>query len=143
MIKAKFVNSLEAYSEAFIGDFLEHCTLCGICMEPCPILPHSVFANQDTQEIREKFNAFLEDGSNAREILDFVRICIHCRHCTQSCPEDLDPFLVIEMIRPRLKKLGLFDDGAPNDGPYVFLPDNKYNFMQVLAALQTRPSENH
>lgn len=133
--------SLESYAEALIADFLERCTACGSCMEFCPIHSYSNFAKLDSQEIRSKFNAFLKDGSEARNIAGFLKVCIKCRHCSRSCPEGLDPFLILDMIKPRLKKLGLFSDGAPNDGPYIYLPDNKYNFMRVMAALQTLPSE--
>lgn len=132
--------SLEVYADSFIKDFVEKCTLCGICFDVCPILSHSVF-HGDSIGGREKFVRFLENGTNVEEIKEFLDVCIECRHCMEVCPEGLDPFLLNTFIKPRLSRLGLVANGFPNEGPYIYLPDVKYNFMKTLAAIQTRPSE--
>lgn len=117
--------------------FLDACTLCGACMEVCPILEYTDFAGMDPATAAEHYAEFLQSGDHAKAVNSLMRACTRCGLCGAACdfPElhlETKDFVYVELNRTD-HPLRRFE---------TELIENHENVFRIFSALQPKP-RNH
>lgn len=119
-------------------EFVERCTICGECLEACPLFPLTKFADRGPQAVMEKMMQLLQGGEVSEEAYDMIVSCTWgCNICTKACPEGLIPRLAVMLATGKMASSG-------KELPRVFqqsLFGSRYSLANVLHALQVKPSE--
>lgn len=129
--------SLEEYYNDIVHKAIEQCTFCGACVDNCIVYPISPLKDKDPVGIMQGIIDFLKDGTYSEDVYTRAFSCAQCGLCSDSCPEDMDPMLLLEATVAELVKQGK----QPPEVVNFVLPYRKPNLRSVLAALQTKPSE--
>ena len=136
MVQEKY-PSLEEYYSDIVRKAVEDCVLCGECLENCTIYPVSPLKDKDVVDMMEQMMDFLKDGTFSEDVYLKAFGCGGCGHCSDSCPQGIDPLLLHEATKIELVKQGK----QPPEAVNFILPGRKPNLIGVLSALQTKPSE--
>ena len=118
-------------------DFVERCTICGECLQACPLFPLTKCANRGPQAIIEKVVQLLKGGEVSEEASEMLVSCTWgCNTCVKACPEGLIPRLAFMLALPKMVSAG------KKPLPPVFQTvGNRYGLANVFHALQVKPSE--
>ena len=127
-------SSLEKFYNDIATRMIEDCSLCGTCMDVCPIFPMTELKDAN---IMESVVDFLKDGTYSEEVYLKAYSCAGCGYCSDCCPQDLDPMLIHEALKVKLIHHGI----DPPEGFEYVAPGQKFNIHRILSALQTKPSE--
>ena len=136
MAKQKYSSLEENYNEV-VRQAIEECVLCDECVRDCLMFPLTPLKDKDPSEIMEKMIDFLKDGVPSEEVYLKAFSCAGCGYCSDSCPVGIDPLLLHEAVKIELLKHGEKQPEAMN----FVVPGQKMNLYEILAALQTKPSE--
>jgi heterodisulfide reductase subunit D len=86
--------------------FGKECTGCGLCLENCPIIPHTELKDVDPEKIMSEVCDLFEN----KEIGDLARkmiySCLYCNTCAGSCPQGLNPPLGLAVGKAILREIG-------------------------------------
>jgi Fe-S oxidoreductase len=128
-------SSLREYIENVKTQFLNQCSMCGQCIENCPVIPYTSFKNKPV-EVIEKYIEFISNGKYAEDIFQFVSVCMRCGICKISCPINLDFFQLTDFTREDLRLSGFSHENYVQ----LYLPEYKYSWQRVMSGIQTRAS---
>jgi Fe-S oxidoreductase len=116
--------------------FVEKCIRCGLCAEVCPILPYTEIGAISPEEIQEDIYDFLSDGTPNNRAYTKAFACMACFKCaTDTCPEELEPMLVNEVIKREYYSRGLAERAQLGDQQQ---PDSVH---RVLASIQVSAAD--
>jgi Fe-S oxidoreductase len=116
--------------------FLEKCVRCGLCAEVCPILPYTEIGALSPEEIQEDVYDFINGGTPNKRAYTKAFACMECFKCaTDTCPEELEPMLVNELIKREYYSRGLAERAELGDQQQ---PDSVH---RVLASIQVSASD--
>lgn len=79
----------------------------------------------------------MRDGTCSRDVYLKAQSCSGCGHCVDICPQHLNPQVIHEATKIALVKQG---EKSPEFTNFL-VPGQKINLFNILAALQTKPSE--
>ena len=77
----------------------------------------------EDKEIMQKVVHFLENGSFDKDVYIKAFSCAGCGHCSDSCPEEIDPLLIHEAVKIELIKHG----EKPPEAMDFVIPGQKFN----------------
>lgn len=130
-------SSLEENYDDIVRKTVEECILCDECVRDCLIFPLTPLKDKAPSEIMEKMINFLKDGVSSEEVYLKAFSCAGCGYCSDSCPQGIDPLLIHEATKIELLKRG----EKPPEAMNFVIPGQRMNIYEILAALQTKPSE--
>ncbi len=87
-------------------EFPEKCTACGMCVEHCPMVPHTELKGVSPEKImREVLDLFRKKkiGSLGRAR---IYSCLYCNTCTPHCPQGLAPGPSFAQAKGILQEMG-------------------------------------
>jgi len=135
--KPKYSSLKELYDD-IIHQAVEECILCGECVSNCRMFPlNPMLKDKDPVEITEKMIDFLKDGVSSEEVYTMAFGCAGCGYCNDFCPQEIDVLRMIEATKIELVEQG----GKTPEAVNFILPKRRINLYEILAALQTKPSE--
>ncbi len=86
--------------------FGNECLGCGLCLQACPILPHTGLKGIDPERIM----AEILDLFQHKKVGDLARTriysCLSCNTCLASCPQGLNPALGFAVAKSILHEIG-------------------------------------
>ncbi len=88
------------------SQFAEECTGCGVCIEPCPIVPHTELAGVDPQTVMAEVVAVFRENRIGDLARKRIYSCLYCNTCAASCPQGIHPALVFGAAKGVLRELG-------------------------------------
>ena len=138
-MKAPAYASLSDFWSEKKQEFINGCTLCGDCMEVCPIIGYTDYAQDEPARAMERFLAFLEDGSDVEAAHNFMQACMDCSLCGEVCP-------LGSRLHQTVKDFVLTDldqAGYPVRKGEEELPENPEGVYRVFAAIQPKPVERY
>jgi Fe-S oxidoreductase len=130
-------SSLEENYRGVIRQAVEECIFCDECLRDCLTFPMTPLKDKAPGEIMEKMIDFLKGGSSSDDVYLKAFSCAGCGYCSDSCPQGIDPLLMHEAVKIELVKRG----EKPPEVLNFVVPGQKMNLYEILAALQTKPSE--
>ena len=130
-------KSTAAYLTTYKEKLIDECTLCGECLVDCPILPFTAVKDLDPVELQTQRIEYLESGRHAENVYGLAYACTGCHACQSSCPVGLFPPLINALIKIRMTGEG---KRAPDMFQFM-AAEGKYNFSDMMAAIQMKPSE--
>jgi Fe-S oxidoreductase len=136
-VSEKKYSSLEGKYNDVVRKTIEECIFCDECVRDCLIFPLTPLKDTPPSEIMEKMVNFLEDGVSSEEVYLKAFSCAGCGYCSDSCPQGIDPLLLHEAVKIELLKRG----EKPPEALNFVIPGQRMNLYEILAALQTKPSE--
>lgn len=137
MSRGRYSSYKELYDDV-IHQAIDQCILCGECVSNCrmfPLIP--ALKDKDPVEIMESIIDFLKDGVFSEEVYTMAFSCAGCGYCTDFCPQGIDVMRVVEATKIELVEQGK----KPPEALNFVLPKQRVNLYEILAALQTKPSE--
>lgn len=141
MSSMKGCMALQAGMDLAVKHFVEECTLCGQCLEVCPVFsePKLELIDKGPAVVMAKVVDLLKGGPPSEEA---YRMCYGCSYgctniCKPACPKVLDLQPVFMALGHRLRAAG---EGMP---PLSFhhTPGHRYGFGHVFGNLQMKESE--
>jgi len=114
-----------------------NCTLCGLCLEACPVFPLLGFDHKSPSELQEERINGLKGGPITKETYDMVWACSRCAHCLDACPEELDPFAMQYILRAELVRRG----HKPPESP-PRRPPEPYSDVRILSHVPNESDES-
>ena len=136
MSEQKYSSLEENYNDV-VRQAVEECILCDECVRDCLMFPLTPLKDKAPEEIMEKMINFLKGGVSSEEVYLKAFSCAGCGYCSDSCPQGIDPLLLHEAVKIELLKRG----EKPPEAMNFVVPGQRINLYEILAALQTKPSE--
>jgi heterodisulfide reductase subunit D len=133
----KKYDSLDENYNDFIRQVVDGCVLCGECVRNCPTFTLTSIGDQLPEDIMQKVLDFLKYGAYSEDVYLKAQSCSGCGCCADFCPQDIDPLVLHEATKIALVKKG----EKPPEFTNFLVPGQKFNLFNILAALQTKPSE--
>ena len=130
-------SSLEENYLDIVRQAVEECTLCEECIRNCLTFPLTTIKDKAPAEIMQKMIDLFKDGVLSEEVYLKAFSCAGCGYCSDSCPQGIDPLLLHEAAKIELIKHG----EKPPEAMNFVVPGQRMNLYEILAALQTKPSE--
>lgn len=131
------MNSLPEFYQAQKEHFIDHCTLCGICLDVCSVYPYTNLKDFDAVEMQRKRMEFLRDGIYSQEVYDNTYTCPTCLRCVRPCPEGINMGLINEVIKYEFNQRGI---EAPH-AIYSCVPEKDFNFFNIMNNMQMDDSQ--
>jgi len=78
---------------------LEGCTLCGRCVEVCPIVPHTAASGTDPKLVIGGVLDLLRGNEGNAAAAAWVEACAGSGVCIKACPEPVNPRRMMELAR--------------------------------------------
>jgi Fe-S oxidoreductase len=77
------------------------CTLCGKCVEVCPMTRYSPpMAGVDPKTVVTGIHALLRgERAGAAEALGWASVCVRSESCVPACPENVNPMMMVRIAR--------------------------------------------
>ncbi|MEW6664517.1 MAG: (Fe-S)-binding protein [Thermodesulfobacteriota bacterium] len=124
----------DIYSEVK-AEMLETCSLCGHCLDVCPVYPLTSFHAEDPSEVQKSILDALsgEPSDIAAEMAD---ACSGCDQCIDSCPLGLNPFFLKEVLKEQLVSSGIRKPAKP-----LKVGDRSIDLQELLGSLQISSSQ--
>lgn len=116
---------------------IEDCNLCGICVDVCPAIPLTTLRSIPAADIQVKVIDLLKDGVMSEAVSIRVASCIHCATCQDSCPQDINPVTLQELLQLELVNLGQ----KRNPLMEIKVGDRIHYLSDILASMQIKPEE--
>lgn len=133
--KAKECLSLRDLFIAEKAKIVRQCELCAACLKVCPVYPLTSFSNERPAHIMKKALEALE-GKPSEVARELAYSCTNCAVCIDSCPVDLNPYHLQEILRAELVSCGHeFPLTKPRIG------DREYDLEDVVGYLHIKPSQ--
>ena len=120
------------------------CTLCGLCVEECPVSDRGVLEGLDPEEVAAGRVSSVTDGSFDERAYLFARACLRCGACRDLCPTGLDPVQANHLVRLAAAQGDAEASAryaADTVGLRAMLPANPANPFRMLQVLQTRQED--
>ncbi len=90
-----------------VEDQLFSCTKCGMCLAVCPTYQETKNESFSPRGQLSLYEAFLNGKlDNIREIRERIFTCIDCLACSQVCPSNANPELLIRLAKEFLIDIG-------------------------------------
>jgi len=138
-LKAPVYKSLSDFWSEKKQEFINGCTLCGDCMEVCPVIGYTNYAQDEPTRAMERFLAFLEDGSDVEAAHSFMQACMDCARCGEVCPLGSRLHQIVkDFVLTDLRQAGYPVPKAEEE-----LPENPESVYRVFAAIQPKPLERY
>jgi Fe-S oxidoreductase len=125
--------SLSDLFDAEKETIIDRCTLCGVCVEVCPVYPLIGTADENPSRVQEARIDVLRGKPAANEIYDFIWACSRCGRCMKGCPEGLNPYLMQYILRREMIRLG---QQPPETAPAQ--PPRPYTDARILSGVPDR-----
>ena len=80
---------------------LDACTLCGKCVEACPMTRYSPpMAGADPKTVVSGIHALLRgEPAGAPDALGWASVCVRSESCVPACPENVNPMMMVRIAR--------------------------------------------
>ncbi|MGA9049475.1 MAG: heterodisulfide reductase-related iron-sulfur binding cluster [Dehalococcoidia bacterium] len=116
--------------------YIQDCNLCGICVEACPTVPLTSLSSSSACDIQAKVMQLL-GGSMSEEAAVRAASCAHCNSCRDTCPLDINPVILQELLQLELVKL----TGKRRPLMELKLGDTNLFIPDILASMQVKPEQ--
>jgi len=116
---------------------VQRCDQCGMCVEACPAIPLTPLASMLPSDIQAKVMDVLKDGTMSEEAAIIAASCMHCARCVGTCPQDLNPLMLREILQLEVVKLGQKRYPLME----IKLGDRICLLPDVLASMQIKPGD--
>jgi Fe-S oxidoreductase len=133
-MEASSLKDLYNQKKTFIT---ENCNLCGACIDACPSIPLTNLSNINPSDLQQKVIDVLKDGITSEEATLRSASCTHCAMCQDSCPMDINPVLMQELLKLELVRLGKKAYPLME----IIIGDTSYFVPDIIASMQLRPEE--
>lgn len=134
------MSRYSSFAEAYAAEkarIAEECTLCGDCLEVCPVFPYRSSRQEGPVEVQEKLIDALKGTGPSEVAGEQAFSCAGCGLCTAACPQGLNPLRLQEMLRAELVGGGY----KPPPVPQPQIAGQTYDLNHVIASLQIKPSQ--
>ena len=77
------------------------CTLCGKCVEVCPMTRYSpALAGAEPKTVVRGIHALLRgETAGAPDALGWASVCVRSESCVPACPENVNPMMMVRIAR--------------------------------------------
>jgi heterodisulfide reductase subunit D len=139
-MKVPAYESLSHFWSEKKQEFINGCTLCGDCMEVCPVIGYTDYAQDEPTHAMERFLAFLECGSDVEAAHNFMQACCSCALCGEVCPLGCRLHLTVkDFVVTDLRKAG-YPVKVQGESE---LPEDPKGVYRVFAAIQPKPVDRY
>jgi Fe-S oxidoreductase len=96
-------SALREFLRGETGRILGACTLCGKCVEACPMTRYSPpMAGADPGAVVAGIHALLRgEQQGAPAALGWASVCVRSESCVPACPENVNPMMMVRIARVR------------------------------------------
>ncbi len=117
--------------------YTQDCNLCGACVEACPAIPLTSLSSLSSRDIQAKVMDLLTGGITSEEASLRAASCAHCHSCRDTCPLDINPVILQELLQLELVKL----TGKRRPLMELKIGDSKFFIPDILASMQVIPEQ--
>jgi Fe-S oxidoreductase len=131
----KEFSALRDFYSEISGNFLESCSLCGQCIDVCPVIPMTSCSEEDPADVQQTMLDALS-GKGSDIAVEMASSCSGCDQCIESCPMELNPYFLREILKKELVKCGFRKAAKP-----LKINDRLIDLQVLLGSLQIHSSE--
>jgi len=129
--------SLEELFERQKEEIVNDCTLCGACVEVCPVIQYTDLKSMSPVDIQESVIELLEEGKMSDVASIRASSCTHCGRCLDICPVGINPLDLLEILS--------FETARHGEKRYplmeIKLGDRICLLSDILCSMQIKPGE--
>lgn len=114
---------------------LETCSLCGHCLDACPVYPLTSLHGEDPSDVQQSILAALS-GEPSDAAAEMAYACSGCDKCVEFCPLGLNPFTLKEVLKEELINSGFREAAKP-----LKIGGRSIDIQELLGSLQIRSSQ--
>lgn len=119
---------------------ISECISCGICVDVCPCIPMSKLQDMNPEEISREVVEFLKGGPLSKIIIERAFACCRCGVCIDICPVGINVYNLQQALRSEILAAGK-QQLTMNQFNACNRVWNDYDFDDILASIQIKPSE--
>jgi ferredoxin len=96
----KLASALREFLQQETERILGACTLCGKCVEVCPMTRYSPpMAGVDPKTVVTGIHALMRGETGEAAALGWTSVCVRSASCVPACPESVNPMMMVRIAR--------------------------------------------